>query len=418
MFLHELLEEYGDFVCWRGFIELYLVNHPEFIRQVLSQDYERFSKRTFSNRLLALGMGAGLLTNDGPHWASQRRLLQPLFGNRNVNRFDEAINALTGKLICEWDARVGKEAVWVDRDMSRLALRIVGVILFGSDFERYAKDVAEIMEETNVGAHELRALLLLFAAWLPVPGNLRWKRANRRLDAIVHEIIEARRGEGAGPDDVVGRLLSAGDATDERQLRDEVVTLMLAGHETSAIAIAWTLHLLATHPDIDARLAEELDRQLDGAPASASDLARIPYLKQVVQESMRIYPPAWGYARRSEHEHEHEFGDFVLPAKSEVAIVTYALHRHREFWPDPERFDPDRFRPDRSQSRHSYCYLPFGAGPRTCIGASMAMLEIQLVLAQVLQHFKVHPVSDYPIETIARITLKPRYGIPLILSRR
>ena len=416
VFLHELLEEYGDFVCWRGFIDLYLVNHPEFIRQVLSQGYEHFSKRTFSNRVLALGMGSGLITNDGPHWASQRRLLQPLFGSRSVNRFDEAINALTGELMCEWDARAGKEAVWVDRDMSRLALRIVGVTLFGSDFGRYAKDVAEIMEETNVGTHELRALLLLFADWLPVPGNLRWKRANRRLDAIVHEIIEARRREGAGRDDVIGRLLAAGDGMDERQLRDEVVTLMLAGHETSAIAIAWTLHLLATHPDIDARLAEELDRELGGGPASASDLARIPYLKQVVQESMRIYPPAWGYARRSEHQ--QEFGDFVLPAKSEVAIITYALHRHREFWPDPERFDPDRFRPDRSQGRHSYCYLPFGAGPRTCIGASMAMLEIQLVLAQVLQRFKVHPVSDYPIETIARITLKPRYGIPLILSRR
>ena len=416
MFLHELLEEHGDFVCWRGFIDLYLVNHPEFIRQVLSQDYEHFSKRTFSNRLLALGMGAGLITNDGPHWASQRRLLQPLFGNRNVNRFDEAINALTGELMREWDARAGKEAVWVDRDMSRLALRIVGVTLFGSDFERYADDVAEIMEETNVGPQELRALLLLFAGWLPVPGNLRWRRANRRLDAIAHEIIEARRREGAGRDDVVGRLLGAGDDMDERQLRDEVVTLMLAGHETSAIAIAWTLYLLATHRDIDARLAEELDRQLGGAPAKASDLSQVPYLKQVVQESLRIYPPAWGYARRSEHE--QEFGDFVLPAKSEVTIVTYALHRHRDFWPDPERFDPERFRPDRSQGRHSYCYLPFGAGPRTCIGASMAMLEIQLVLAQVLQRFKVHPVSDYPIETVAKVTLKPRYGIPLILSRR
>ena len=140
-FLHELLEEYGDFVCWRGFIDLYLVNHPEFIRPVLSQGYDHFSKRTFANRLLALGMGSGLITNDGPHWASQRKLLQPLFGNRNVNRFDEAINALTGDLMREWDARAGKEAVWVDRDMSRLALRIVGATLFGADFEGYADDV-------------------------------------------------------------------------------------------------------------------------------------------------------------------------------------------------------------------------------------------------------------------------------------
>ena len=415
VFLHELLEEYGDFVCWRGFIDLYLVNHPDFIRPVLSQGYERFSKRVFPYRVLALGMGAGLITNDGPHWASQRRLMQPLFSSRNVNRFDETINALTGELMSEWDARAGNEAVWVDRDMSRLALRIAGATLLGSDIDQYADDVAEIMEETNVGAHELRALLLL-CAWLPVPSNLRWKRAMGRLDAIVYEIIRARRREREGRDDVLGRLLSADADMDERQLRDEVVTLMLAGHESSAVAIAWTLHLLATHPDIDARLADELIAELGGAPARACDLPRVPYLKQVVQESMRIYPPAWGYSRRSEHE--EEFGDFVLPAKSFVDVITYALHRHREFWPDPERFDPDRFSPERSQDRHSYCYLPFGAGPRTCIGASMAMLEIQLVLVQILQRFKVHPVPGHPIETIARVTLKPRYGMPLILSRR
>ena len=415
VFFHELLEEYGDFVCWREVLDLYLVNHPELIRPVLSQGYEHFSKRVFPYRVLAQGMGAGLLTNDGPHWANQRRLVQPLFSSRNINRFGETINALTDELMNEWDARAGKEVVWVDRDMSRLTLRIVGATLFGSDIDRYADDVADIMEVTNVGAHELRALLSLWP-WLPVPSNFRWKRAMGHLDAIVHEIIRGAAKEREGRDDVLGRLLSASDDMDERQLRDEVVTLMLAGHETSAIAIAWTLHLLATHPDIEARLAEELIAELGDAPARASDLPRVPYLKQVVQESMRMYPPAWAYARRSERE--EVLGDFVLPAKSFVTVVTYALHRHREFWPDPERFDPDRFLPDRSQDRHSYCYLPFGAGPRTCIGASMAMLEIQLVLAQILLRFKVHPVPDHPIETIVKATLKPRYGIPVTLSRR
>ena len=420
LFLHELLDEYGDIVRWRGFVDFYLVNHPDTIRPVLSQGYERFSKRLFLYRILAQGMGLGLATNDGPQWLKQRRLMQPLFSSRNVNRFDVAINASTADLMSDWDARADKETIWVDRDLSRLTFGIVGATLFGSDIEEYADDVAEVLDELNAGAHEPRALLSLWP-WLPVPSNFRWKRAKKRLDEVVYAIVEARRRAGVERDDILGRLLDAcdgetGGGMDERQLRDEVVTLMLAGHESSATAIAWTLYLLATHPEFDARLAEELAGELGGAPACASDLPSIPYLKQVVQESMRIYPPIWGYFRRAEQE--EEFGDYVLPEKSFVGVITYALHRHREFWPEPERFDPDRFSPERSRGRHSYCYLPFGAGPRTCIGAGMAMLEIQLVLAQILQRFKVHMVPDYPIETVAKVTLKPCHGMPVTLSRR
>ena len=190
----------------------------------------------------------------------------------------------------------------------------------------------------------------------------------------------------------------------------------MAGHDTSAHALSWTLYLLATHPEVESRLAGHLAAHLNGAPATAADLPRLPYLKQVVQESMRLYPPVWAVARRAERE--VMFGEHVLPANAYVAVVSWALHRHPEFWPDPDRFDPDRFEPDRARARHSYCYLPFGAGPRTCIGAGMAMLEIQLVLAQIVQRFKVQVVPDHPIETLAKVTLKPRYGMPVTLSRR
>ena len=185
---------------------------------------------------------------------------------------------------------------------------------------------------------------------------------------------------------------------------------------SSTTPISWTLYLLATHPEVEARLTEELGAHLGGAPATAADLPSVPYLKQVVQESMRIYPPAWGYSRRAERE--VEIGGYVLPARAYVAVIPYALHRHPEFWPHPERFDPERFQPNRAQARHSYCYLPFGAGPRTCIGAGMAMLEAQLVLAQIVQRFKVRVAADHPVETMARVTLGPRYGLPVALSRR
>ena len=421
--MHDLLREYGDFMCWRGFIDVYLVNHPDYLRPVLAQGYERFSKRTIDYLVLAQVMGNGLVSNDGPHWVKQRRLMQPMFASRNINRFDETINSLTSTMMDDWNTRAGGEVFHVDREMHRLAFRIVGATLFGSDIDRHSEEVARILEVVNLRPQELRAIMTLHS-WIPTPHNLKWKRAKKRLDAIVYAMIEARRRAGAGRTDggdLLDRLLAArdeetGEGMDETQMRDEVVTLLLAGHETSANALAWTLYLLDANPAVEARLAEELAARLNGAPATAADLPRIPYLKQVVQESMRLYPPVWAYARRSEHE--VEFGGHLLPADSYIGVVPWALHRHPDFWPDAERFDPDRFEAKRGAGRHSYCYLPFAAGPRTCIGAGFAMLETQLVLAQILQRFRVRVVPGHPIDALAKVTLRPRYGMPVTLEQR
>ena len=417
---HEMLREHGDFMRWRGLYEIYVVNHPDFIRPVLSRGHEHFSKRIIDYRVMSRVMGTGLVTSDGPLWAGQRRLMQPVFSNRNVAGFDETINGLTSTLMSRWDARTGGEIVRIDREMAGLTFRIVGATLFGADIERHSGEVAEILEIINLRPQELRGLMTL-VSWIPTPHNLKWRRALKRLDRIVHDVIAARRRAGSSGDDILGRLLGArdeetGKGLDQTQIRDEMVTLMLAGLDTSAHALTWTLYLLATHPEVESRLVEHLAAHLKGALATAADLPRLPYLKQVVQESMRLYPPVWAIARRAEQE--VPFGEHVLPAKAYVAVIAYALHRHPEFWPDPDRFDPDRFDPDRAGARHSYCYLPFGAGPRTCIGAGMAMLEIQLVLAQIVQRFRVHVVPDHPIETLAKVTLKPRYGMPVTLSRR
>lgn len=419
-FMYELLQDCGDVARWRGVSDIYLVNHPDYVRRVLSRSYEHFSKQTIDYRVLAQIMGNGLVSNDGPHWVKQRKLMQPMFGSRVVNGFDTAINELTEGLLREWDARAGVEPVWVDRDMGRLAFQIVGATLFGSDIEQYADEVAGILDVVNLQTQEIRALMTLYA-WIPTPYNLKWRKAKRRLDEIVYGMIAARRREGAQQNDLLDRLIAARDedsneGMSEAQMRDEVVTLMLAGHETSATALGWTLYLLAQHPDVEERLAQELDEALHGNPATSADLGQVGYLKQVVQESMRIYPPVWAIARRSQHD--EAFGDYDVPAGSYVGVIPYALHRHPEFWPDPERFDPDRFEPNRNESRHSYSYIPFAAGPRTCIGLGMAMLEIQLVLAQVVQRYRVHLVAGHPVETLAKVTLKQRYGLPLRLTRR
>ncbi|MCY4489140.1 MAG: cytochrome P450 [Deltaproteobacteria bacterium] len=418
--LHELLRTHGDFMRWRGFRDVYLLNHPDFIRPVLTRDYRHFSKRILDYRVLAQVMGNGLVTNDGPHWAQQRNLIQPMFGNRRVNGFDASINALTSSLMDEWETRTGGETLRIDQEMSRLTFRIVGATLFGIDLDRHGQEIAEILEVANLNTLEIRALMTL-CSWVPTPYNLKWRRAMKRLDQIVYGLIRARRRRGAGDDDLLDRMIHAldegtGKGMDEKQLRDEVVTLMLAGHETSANALAWTLYLLSTRPDVEERLVESLAATLNGAPATADDLPRIPYLKQVVQESMRLYPPVWSYSRRAEQQ--EEFNGRLLPAGAYVAVVPYSLHRHPEFWPDPERFDPERFDRNATEGHHPFSYLPFAAGPRTCIGAAMAMLETQLVLAQILQRFNVHMVPGHPIETTAKVTLRPRYGMVATLNRR
>ena len=418
--MHDVLREYGDLVRWRGFTDICLVNHPDFIRPILTQDHRHFSKNTIHYRMLGQIMGNGLVTNDGPDWVRQRKLIQPAFASRRLARFDQTINALTASRLDRWDGRDAAEVVWIDREMSALTFDIVGETLFGRDIREHAEEVAQILEVVNLSSHDLRAFLTLHP-WIPTPYNRKWKRAMKRLDRIVYGLIGSRGAGGDGSDDLLDRLSAArdeetGEGMDERQVRDEVVTLMLAGHETSAMALGWTLYLLATHPEIEERLAEHLETNLRGEPAGTEDLARLPYLKQVVQEAMRIYPPVWGYLRRAEQE--TELGGYVVPARAWVGVVTWALHRHPEFWPDPERFDPDRFAPEVAAERDFFAYLPFAAGPRTCIGAGMAMLEIQLILAQIVQRFRMRVVPDHPIETDARVTLKPRYGVPVTLSPR
>ena len=417
--MYDIIKRYGDACRWRGFITFHFVNHPDYVRRVLSPSFEQYSKDVIDYRVLAQIMGNGLVSNDREHWVKQRKLMQPMFANRVVNQFDEPINRLTTELIESWTPHQADEPIWIDREMHRLAFRIVGATLFGANIDEYASEVAEILEVVNLRTQDWRALMTLWPA-LPTPHNRKWRRAKARLDEIVYQMIAERRAQGAQENDILSRLINArdehGQAMDEQQMRDEVVTLMLAGHETSATALTWTMYLLAQHKDVEARLFEDLDSVLSGRQATSADLSKLPYLKQVAQEAMRIYPPVWAIARRS---HQDEvFGDVLVPAKSYVGIVQYALHRHPEFWPDPERFDPERFDPVQAQGRHSYAYVPFAAGPRACIGLGMAMLEIQLVLAQIAQRFRFDVVPGHPIETRAAVTLRPKYGMPLLLTLR
>jgi cytochrome P450 len=416
----ELAQRHGDVFRWRGFLDIYMLNDPDDVRRVMTQAWPQFNKDNIDYRVLKLTMGNGLVTSDGPAWSRQRRLMQPMFHHRIVNAFDGAINACIETLVERWRAHGPTQPFALDRELSRLTFGVVGATLFGADIEAHADEVAEMLDVMNVNPKTVRALLTLYP-WIPTAGNRRFARHLATLDRIVYGLIERRRASGETRADLLGLLLAArdedsGEGMPERQVRDEIVTLMLAGHETSAVSLAWTFHLLAQHPDIEAMLVDELTRELGGRPALAADLPRLPFLKQVVQESMRLYPPVWGISRAVGTD--CEFGGYRIPAGAYLAVLPYALHRHPAHWQDPERFDPARFSPQRSASRHSYCYLPFAAGPRTCIGAGMAMLEIQLVLARLLPLFRVRPVPGHPIVPLASVTYRPRYGIQATAAPR
>ena len=278
--MHEVLREHGDVARWRGLFDICLVNHPDFIRPVLTQDHRHFSKNTIHYRMLRQVMGNGLVTNDGPDWVRQRRLIQPAFASRRLARFDGTINALTASLLARWERQDPAEAVWIDREMSALTFDIVGETLFGRDIKEHAREMAEILEVVNLSSSDLRSFLTLYP-WIPTVYNRRWKRAMKRLDGIVYGLMEARGAGGNGSDDLLGRLFAArdeetGEGMHDRQIRDEAVTLILAGHETSAMALSWTLYLLATHPEVETRLVEHLEAELHGAPAGTEDLPGSP----------------------------------------------------------------------------------------------------------------------------------------------
>lgn len=419
-YMHHLFLTYGDVVVWKGLMTIFMLNNPEHVRQVLSQAHPDFTKDLYDYRVLQQTLGKGLVTNDGEHWARQRKLMQPMFHHKVVNAFDEAINAYTAALAKRWENIRPDEPVALDRDMSKITFQIVAATLFGSEIDEHAEEVADSINVININTKTLAAFFSLYP-FVPTPHNRRARSVKARLEHIIYKVIDGRRARGVETRDLLDRLLGArdeqtGEGMEEQQIRDEVLTLMLAGHETSSTALQWTFHALSKYPEVEARLIEELDQVLGGRPATAADLSQLPYLKQVVQETMRLYPPVWGIARKSVKP--QEFGGYALPAGAYISIMPYSLHRHPEFWPDPERFDPERFTPQNSQGRHPYSYIPFAAGPRTCIGVGMSMLEIQLVLAQLLQRFKVRMVPGHVVKPWATITYRPRHGVKAFIEPR
>jgi cytochrome P450 len=419
-FLGRLFEQQGDIVQFRvGPRWVTIGRHPDYVEHVLVQNAKNYNKQTRGYRMLRKVLGTGLLTSESDFWRRQRRIAQPAFHKQRIASFAGAMTRAATRMIdTRWTAASReKRGIDVSEEMMRVTLEVVSETLLGIDAGERAETVGwtmpVILEHVvyqithPLSPHEI----------VPTPRNLRYRRAKQALDGIVASIVRERRTSGPkGGGDLLDMFMEVrdeetGETMSDRELRDEVMTMYLAGHETTANALAWTLYLLAQHPEWEARVRAEVDRVLGGEPATFESLMRFDLVRRVIEESMRLYPPVWMIGRNTIAE--DAISGYRIPKGRLVFISPYYTHRHPAFWPDPERFDPDRFLPENVRSRPKLAYIPFSSGQRKCIGDQFAMMEAELILATVLQRARLTLVEGQRIVPQTAVTLRPEHGIQM-----
>ncbi|WP_128548206.1 cytochrome P450 [Larkinella soli] len=398
---------------------------PEDARHILQENNKNYLKSE-AYQVLQMFLGNGLLNSEGDFWRRQRRLAQPAFHRQRLALLVDGMNEDTSALLKRWRQNDPTRPVDVTEEMMKLALAIVTRSLFSSDVSRYLDNVSRSITVIIETAYKELFNFFPFTRNLPTPRTIRYRRAVEKIEAIIYEIIDRRRNERRTGqyDDLLEMLMEArdedtGEQMTDKQLRDEVTTIFMAGHETTANALSWALYLLADHPEVVRKMREEIDRVLgpDGLP-TVETLRELTYVMQVIQETMRLYPPAWIFSRQPLRT--DQFGEYriVMPGARAVLICPYLLHRDPKYWAAPDRFDPDHFRPERVRERPTYAYLPFGGGPRMCIGNNFALMEMQIVLALLVRSFDFQRVGRKEVEPEPGITLRPKGGIRLQIVPR
>ncbi len=401
----------------------FIVNEPAAIKHVLLDNAANYRKSEITRRILEPGLGKGLITSEGEAWRRQRRTMSPAFDHRSIMSYSSIMSGVAQQLLEDWSALGAGESVEVGAAMMAATLSIISRTMFSSDSDH----IVAIMER-GVGRYQARMRpnimdFLGLPGWLA--GLARSRAADRTLgefDAEIDRLIKIRLSDpGSGPRDLLALLIEArdeqtGGGMSAQEVRDQVITIFMAGHETTAMAMTWTWYLLSQHPAEEAQLHAELDAVLGGRAPNHDDLSKLTYTRMVIEESMRLYPPVHTIAR------EALAGDTLagrhVPKGSTVLIVPWVLHRHLKHWQDPWRFDPARFSPEQSAARPRFAYLPFGGGRRICIGAAFATAEAMILLATVAQRYRLRLAAGHPVEPQGLITLRARHGMKMLLMPR
>jgi cytochrome P450 len=407
-------------ILWR---RMFILNEPGAIRYVLLDNAANYTKSEVGRRLLEPGLGRGLLTSEGETWRRHRRIMAPSFDPRSVTGYAPIMTEVTQTLLEKWDALPDGSETDAAAAMMHLTLHIISKAMFSSDSD-------EIVDAVEGGVNQYQTLvrpslldLLHFPQWFarllaPLPTDGLFDEFDRKVDLL---LTERGRAPDAEPKDLLARLVAARDSETgggmtAKEVRDQVVTIFMAGHETTSLALSWSWYLLSQHPAVEEKLHRELADVLGGRTPKNDDIASLRYTRMVIEESMRLYPPAHTTGRQPIKP--DEILGHRIPAGAEVLIMPWLIHRKPQLWEDPERFDPERFAPERAAERPRFAYIPFGAGPRICIGAAFAMTEAILILATIAQRYRLRLKPGHPVEPQGLITLRPRYGMQMFLERR
>lgn len=408
---------YGD-VAYLRFLgqPTYVLNLPEHIEHVMVTQQRNYVKDKLQRVLLEEFLGKGLLVSEGGFWLRQRRLMQPAFHRQRVAAYGQVMGEQAQRLSARW--RDGERRD-IAEDMMSLTLAIVVRCLFGLELEDgAASTVAPALGVVMDHFSKMQALVV--PSWVPTPENLRYRAAVRQLYRTVDEIVRRRRETGGDTGDLLSMLLEArdedGSRMSDQQVRDEAITLMLAGHETTAITLSFCWELLSRSPEAEAALHRELDSVLGGREPTVEDLASLPYTEGVVKESLRLFPPAWSLSR--EAVEADEIGGWHIPARAMVWMNQWTVHRDPRFYKEPLAFQPQRWVDGLERTLPRYAFFPFGGGPRLCIGLSFAMMEARLVLATLARRFRLERLTQGEVELLPSITLRPRHGLPMRLHAR
>ena len=414
-FLLSVTRNYGDAIQYRGpHGSTFLFNHPEYIRQVLQS--AQFQRTT----LIKIVLGEGLLASDGDYWARQRRLALPFFQHSAVVKFERQILFHTHAMLERWvDFSDKEKSLDISVEMTQLTLTIIIEVLFGIKLGSQMLDLGEALDVLLKDLGDMGCSQLNTPLTFTPSSRERFQTALSTLDQIVYQIIEEKRRMHVDPSNFLSFLLTVRDEKSgaqltNRQIRDEVVTMMIAGHETTALILTWAWSLLASNPDIEQSLHHELDQVLGVRKPGISDLEKLPYGLQILRESMRLYPPVWFIARRSAYA--GDINGYHVPENVLVIVSPFAIHRHPGFWKNPDEFDVLRFTPGTQQTKYSY--IPFGGGRHLCLGMHLALFEGHLILSSIAQKYSLQPVSNHVVQPIPAITLRLRDGLMAIPRKR
>jgi cytochrome P450 len=426
-FLVDLQRDFGDVARIRlGPYEAVVIFHPDAIQRVLQDNQNNYSKDTRTYQSLSLLVGNGLVSSNGDFWLQQRRLMQPVFHRNQINSLADMIVQQIRLFLDHLEALAESgQAVDLSRQLMNLSVWVATQALFGTRLQEIDGDLGEFVSFLMSDTAFRFEHPFYPPVWFPAPRNRQFSRALRYFDDVIYRIFAERRAFPGEKNTLLDMMMQSeleGDQEtgakpsrmSDRQLRDEVVTLFLAGSETTSVSLCWTLYLLSQHPEVEARLRLELDQVLAGRSPKLEDLPRLEYTRWVRDESMRLFPPAWLTERKSLGE--DVLCGYRIPAGTTLGITQFVTHRHPEFWQHPDDFDPERFSPERSRDRHGFAYFPFGGGQRQCIGKNLALLETQLTIAMLLQRFRFELKPGFRVEKDPELSLRLKGGLPMILK--